>query len=92
MENQEMVMEKSWENILSSLWEPLGATVFHYNQPLTASDNSVFQTVVWARVRVDCMNIHIANTTLWIDISESKYVEIGRPKIDYLGDLMVYID
>ena len=22
MENQEMVMEKSWKNILSSLWEP----------------------------------------------------------------------
>ena len=22
MENQEMVMEKSWTNILSSLWEP----------------------------------------------------------------------
>ena len=22
MENQEMVMEKSWENVLSSMWEP----------------------------------------------------------------------
>ena len=22
MENQEMVMEKSWKNIMSSLWEP----------------------------------------------------------------------
>ena len=28
MENQEMVMEKSWKNILSSLWEPCNMLVF----------------------------------------------------------------
>ena len=29
MENQEMVMEKSWKNTLSSLWEPWYMYCFH---------------------------------------------------------------
>ena len=35
MENQEMVMEKSWQNILSSPWEPCQRTLIGWIPPWT---------------------------------------------------------